>query len=213
MSAAQFSQAAVSKQRVALMIWPEFYLKAIPTLVGAWMLPVTLVGIICSLKKRRYRWDSVRVVLASVLTLSLLQCIWAKDARYLLWACPVATWFIAHAFFAAIRCELFSLNRSRVWTIAVVGLMGLAIYLTAINQQNPRKSVTGFSEVAEHMMKIAGGEPILYHGTYDGTFVFHTRSLDERFRQQVVLVRKLPMGMGQSVETNVLHWRRGKSRD
>ena len=213
LSAAQFSQAAVSKARVASVIWPHFYLQVLPRLVGIWALPVAFVGFICSFKVAQFRRDSVRLAIATFLTLSFLQCIWAKDERYLLWACPAATWLIAHAFVAARNIERFVRNKQLGWAISAGGLLTLTTYLIGINHNNQTKSVNGFSQVANHIIKIAAGEPILYHGAYDGTFIFYTRSMDERLRQQVVLVRKLPMWKEQSVEKNVLHWIRSKSKD
>ncbi|MDG2223123.1 MAG: glycosyltransferase family 39 protein [Rubripirellula sp.] len=210
LSAAQFSQAAISKSSVSSVIRPHFYLQTIPGLVGRWTLPVSLVGLVYSLTVKQYRQDSIRLVLASLLSIALLQCIWAKDERYLLWACPVATWFVAHTFVAAIGIKKLGQHKNIARAISAAGLMALATYLVAIDKDNSPKSVNAFAKLAEHIKKLADGEPILYHGMYDGTFVFYVRSMDEQFRQQVVLVRKLPSRPGQSVEKSVLDWRRHK---
>ena len=213
MSSAQFAQAASSKARVASVLWPTFYLQATPDLIGTWTLPVILLGLVCSFKPARFRRDSVRLVLATLLALSLLHCIWAKDERYFLWACPAATWLIAHAFVAISSIEAFCRNKQLALAISAGLLMTLTTYLIAISQDDPPGSVNSLSKVAKEVAKIAAGEPILYHGTHDGSFVFYIRSIDEQFQQQVVLVRKLPTRPGQSVEKNVLSWRRRKPKD
>lgn len=210
MSAAQFSQAAVNKTRALSVIWPHFYFHAIPGLTGRWTLPVALVGFISSLRVAQFRQDSIRVALASLLSIALLQCIWAKDERYLLWACPAATWFVAQAFVATFRCGTFRQHKKLAQIISAAGLMTLTAYLLAIDKDHLPKSVHGFSEVAEHISSLSPGEPVLYHGKHDGTFVFYTRCIDERFRQQIVLVGKLPSRPGQSVKKNLLHWRQNK---
>jgi hypothetical protein len=66
--------------------------------------------------------------------------------------------------------------------------------------------------VSEHVMRIAPGEPVLYHGTYDGTFVFYLRCLDEKLRQQVVMVRKLRLQPEQVSSEVGLQWLSDKSR-
>ena len=74
------------------------------------------------------------------------------------------------------------------------------------------KSVNGFAKVAENIIRIAPGEPVLYHGTYDGTFVFYLRSFDGNFQQQVVLVRKLNLRPEDSDEEKQMQWLADEAR-
>ncbi len=203
---AQFSQAGVSKERAASVIWPRFYLRAIPALIGWWSIPAVVVGVLSSILLPCSRKDTVRIVLATVLTVSLLQCIWAKDARYLLWACPAATWFIAQAFVALSRSKVFGGSKQQVWAIPVVGVIVFSIYFVVITKDKLVKSVNDFAKVAEHVIGIAPGEPVLYHGTYDGTVAFYLRCLDEKLRQQLVMVRKLPHQSDISAGGSKLQW-------
>lgn len=211
-SAAQFSQAGVNKERVASVIWPRFYLRAIPSLIGWWSILGVVVGVIWSLMIPRTRKDTIRIAVASVLTVGLLHCIWAKDERYLLWACPAATWFIACALVEISRSKVFVKAKQFVWVIPVLGLTIFSTYFVAITKDKLIKTVNGFAMVSEHVMRIAPGEPVLYHGTYDGTFVFYLRCLDEKLRQQVVMVRKLRLQPEQVSSEVGLQWLSDKSR-
>ncbi len=206
MSASQFSQAEVSKEQVATLVWPEFYFRAVPSLIGWWSVPVTFVGLIWCLMIKRYRTDCIRMVFAALLTIALLQSIWAKDERYMLWACPAATWFIAHAFVATARSKALEGYRQMVWVIPLLGLLAFSTYFVLITKKTLLKTVNGFEEVAEHIIRVAPGEPVLYHGLYDGTFIFYLRSFDEKFRQQVVLVRKMRPRPTQAATENKPQW-------
>ena len=84
--------------------------------------------------------------------------------------------------------------------------------LHSITKDKLIKTVNGFAMVSEHVMRIAPGEPVLYHGTYDGTFVFYLRCLDEKLRQQVVMVRKLRLQPEQVSSEVGLQWLSDKSR-
>ncbi|MDA7878542.1 glycosyltransferase family 39 protein [bacterium] len=213
LGASQFSQAEVSKKQVASVLWPEFYFRSVPSLIGWWSLPVAFVGLAWSLMIKRFRKDSIRIVCAALLTFALLQSIWAKDERYMLWACPAATWFIAHAFVATARTKTFDRYKQMSWVIPVLGLLAFSIYFVVITKETLIKTVNGFAEVAEHIIRIAPGEPVLYHGTYDGTFVFYLRSFDEKFHQQVVMVRKLQLRSGQAVHENKPQWLADMARE
>ncbi|QDT59403.1 hypothetical protein SV7mr_19100 [Stieleria bergensis] len=213
MSSAQFSQAAVSNQGLESVLWPRFYLHAIPNLIGWWSIPAVVVGVMWLLMMPRTRKDAIRIVLASLLTLGLLQSIWAKDERYLLWACPAATWLIACALVALSGSRLFGGFRKKVWAIPVVGLIIYSTYYVAITKDKLIKTVNGFTRVAEHVIRVAPGEPVLYHGTYDGTVAFYLRCLDDDLRQQLVMVRKLQLQPDRPAGKPSLQWLADKSRE
>ena len=87
-----------------------------------------------------------------------------------------------------------------------VGLIIYSSYYVAIAKDELIKTVNGFTRVAEHIIRVASGEPVLYHGPYDGTFIFYLRSFDEKFRQQVVLVRKMRPRPTQAATENKPQW-------
>ncbi|MCP4777238.1 MAG: hypothetical protein GY880_23705, partial [Planctomycetaceae bacterium] len=59
----------------------------------------------------------------------------------------------------------------------------------------------------------APGEPVLYHGTYDGTVAFYLRCLDDDLRQQLVMVRKLQLQPDRPAGKASLQWLADKSRE
>ena len=212
MSPSQFSQSGVSMTRAASVVWPDFYFRAVPSLIGWWSLPGVLAGLVWTLMIPQFRKDTIRLVVAAGITFTLLQSIWARDERYLLWACPAAAWFIAHAFIATTRIKAFARYKRVAWGIPVFGLLAYSIYFVSITKDKLSKSVNGFAKVAENIIRIAPGEPVLYHGTYDGTLVFYLRSFDENFQQQVVLVRKLNLRPEESEEENQMQWLADEAR-
>lgn len=65
LSPSQFSQSGVRMTRAASVVWPDFYFRAVPSLIGWWSLPGVLVGLVWTLMIPQFRKDTIRLVCCS----------------------------------------------------------------------------------------------------------------------------------------------------
>ncbi|MAI70756.1 MAG: hypothetical protein CMM01_07590 [Rhodopirellula sp.] len=201
----QFSQTGVTTARLAKSFWPVYYFEAVPELISWPLLITASLGIAHSLRDARYRRDGIRVLLASAVTLFMLSSIWAKDVRYMLWACPAATYFAAMAVVKIRDSRRFNCKPRFCASVSLICVASLFTYLGVVGWSSGLKSVNDFADVADFVVDASPNEPVLYHGVYDGSFVCYLRLQDERNRQQAILVRNLPLGLDKV-------WQVGASR-
>ena len=197
----QFSQASVQLQRFSRIWSLGFYFFSLPSLVSAGAIPFVLLGGLWTLIDKRFRSDGLRLLAGFVIAYTCLTAIWAKDPRYLLIACAAATWLIAVACVGiASRIELqWGPKVSRGMFAAMLCGMGGYLGINARNQFLPK--VNGMEQVVAFVETLAPSEPVVYHGTFDGTFIYYLRVRDPSFQRQVVLARKSLLQDGESTAT------------
>ena len=159
-------------------------------MAGSVVLVSAAVGLLAGLARPRWRRESVVALLWIGVPSFLLSCIWAKDVRYLLIACPALVCLIAIAALSASRW-LSHWGWPRLARLAFASLLGgLALASTISAHRAPPPSISGFVEVVRYMEQVAPSEPVFYEGLLDGVYTFHLRADDSKFQRQVVLVRK-----------------------
>lgn len=179
-----------------------YYLENLPEIVGWWFLFAGVAGVVLCLITKGLRPEAFRIIVAACITYFVLTSIWAVDSRYSLVACPGIVYSIAMGF-DRIRSHVVSPIRSeiRTWGI-MLGFLVLAI--TGIVQA-PGVTVRNCSpmeKVVEYIESLAPSEPVIYHGTYDGTFTYYLRQGDPDFCRQVVILRKLIESSDNSIPSD-----------
>ena len=200
-------QAAQARVEIEKLIRPHqllFYLRELPKLVGWTNLTLATAGLAICFPVKSFRSEGIQIALAVCITYLCLTPIWALDSRYILMACP-GTVFTVGLLFEWIRFQTHNaivfLGFLVLGTIGVVQAPGVIL-----------RNCAPMEQVIQHFETIAPSEPVIYHGTYDGTFVFYLRLRDPDFRRQAVLFGKLmetteqsiPTGQGRQIQKTLL---------
>jgi len=183
----QFWQANIDPWRLINQWALTFYADRLPGLIGIPLLvgmPLTLLGL---LWRPRESWKDCRLIVSwLVICIVQLILIWAKDNRYALICLPaflivMATGcreWIRHLIGPAIP------PRWRYWIVSAIAVLAVVTSLQTCPLRVPE--VRGMPELARTVCEMADGEPVFYHGQYDGVLIYYTRLNDPGFRQQVI---------------------------
>jgi hypothetical protein len=121
----------------------------------------------------------------------VLSLIWAKDARYLLLACPACVWcigYVVESWFQWMTGR-WNTSHSRVLQFASVCLVG-GLCLVGVREERFRNTRT-FESLVSRIEGFSPDESVLYDGVFDGVFVYYVRIHDPLKQRKVVLARKI----------------------
>ena len=172
-----------------------FYVRALPDLLGVFLLAAGCAGIGVALVTARWRIEARYVLIWMVTLVLVFSLLPAKSPRYILLIAP------AFLIGAALGLASIALPRRPEWRAAmlIAGIAGgawMAMYVEV-----PR--VSGFKEIAAYLRQNAPAEAVVYDGYDDGTFGFYTRAMDPRFERRIVLADQLLYHYGP---TNTYEW-------
>jgi hypothetical protein len=164
-----------------------FYPHHVTELLDPLVLALGVVGGIIGLAQRRWRQETVLLLLWLAVCYAVFSLIEAKEGRYLLLVCPPAICFNALTLLSVSeRVEALApvLRKGMVFSLCLVILVVAEAEL-ARHRKIP--SVHDFREVVAFVERMAPSEPILYDGAHDGVFIFYIRGSDPNYHRQVVL--------------------------
>lgn len=187
----QIKQANVEIGRLTRWRSIGFYIRALPELVGWPVLFLSLPGLIFGWFDRRFRSDAWRLLMACMVAYLVLSLIWAKDARYLLLACPACVWCIGYAAEGWFQWMTgrWNTSHSRALQFASVCLVG-GLCLVGVREEKFRNTRT-FESLVSRIEGFSPDESVLYDGVFDGVFVYYVRIHDPLKQRKVVLARKI----------------------
>lgn len=168
-----------------------FYPLAILKLINLWGVLFSILGLLWAFSQPQFRTDCLRILLGILVVATILIPIWAKDPRYILLACPTATWLCAY-YVQAIAVYLHS-NYSAKWAQSAIltSLLCLALYAGYSASTKPMQEVNFMQQVVEYVEQVAPEEPVIYEGRFDGTYGYYLRVRDPSFQRQMILSKHL----------------------
>lgn len=168
-----------------------FYGRALLKLVDLWGILFGLLGLFWALTQPKYRTDALRVLLGVLIVFLILVPIWAKDPRYILLACPTATWLCAYYIQAVIIYLRSSYTHKWAESTILASVLSLALYAGYSSSTKPVQNVNFMEQVVAYVEQVAPEEPVIYEGRFDGTFGYYFRVRDPNFQRQMILSKYL----------------------
>lgn len=168
-----------------------FYPLALLKLIDLWGILFSILGLLWAYSQAKFRPDCLRILLAIFVVAVILIPIWAKDPRYILLACPTATWLCAY-YVQAIAVYLRA-NYSEKWAQSAIfaSLLCFALYAAYAASKKPMQEVNFMQQVVEYIEQVAPEEPVIYEGRFDGTYGYYLRVRDPNFQRQMLLSKHL----------------------
>ncbi|MCP4262287.1 MAG: hypothetical protein GY774_33015 [Planctomycetes bacterium] len=170
-----------------------YYHKSLSEIFGTHLLFIAAFGLAGGLLVRRWRHETILLLIMSIVCFFFFLYIPAKEARYiLLLSMPLAIFCLLGLLSTALcirKLTRISQRLSRVVTLSVVVV--LLIYQAWLGSRVPVMSVKGIKEIVEFIEKEAPDEPVFYGGKWYGNFTFYIQAGDPDYRRRVVLSRKL----------------------
>lgn len=164
-----------------------FYPNHVTALLDRPLLTLALLGAVIGLARRRWRWETVHLLLWIAVCYAVFSVIRSKEARYLLLVCPPAIGLgvLPLLYVAESVQALAPYVRKRGAFYLFLGIVVLGEAEFARHRKIP--SVHDFQSVAVFVAGVAPSESVLYDGAHDGVFIFHFRAGDVNHHRQVVL--------------------------
>jgi|694.fasta_scaffold21744_6 hypothetical protein len=168
-----------------------FYPIALLKLIDVWGILFSILGLLWAYSQPRFRTDCLRILLGILVVALILIPVWAKDPRYILLACPTATWLCAY-YVQAIAVYLRA-NYSEKWAQSAIfaSLLCLALYAAYTASTKPMQEVNFMQQVVQYVEQVAPEEPVIYEGRFDGTYGYYLRVRDPNFQRQMLLSKHL----------------------
>ena len=170
-----------------------FYLKHLPILVSPYLVVVATAGVAIGIWHRRWRRESIVLLVFLGVDYAALSALIAKEGRYGLLLCVPILCFCAIALqsmgeWLGKRIEHTGLpSAAPVFVLAII-LCGTQAWIGA---QTHVDRIQGFEQVVDFIEQAAPDEAVFYDGHYDGVFTFLVQAGDSGYRRRVVLGAKL----------------------
>ncbi len=170
-----------------------YYWKVLKVLVGPLLLVVSAIGFIASVLSKRFRRESLYLLVFLLVEYLCLSVLNEREPRYALLCCIPIVCYCSIGFHAfAMWLGSRMMNRRRVaMLLAVSAAVILYGFQTRIAAQTHVDQVEGISDVAGFMGQVAPQEPVFYDGFHEGVFCFYVKASDPNFKRRVVLGSKL----------------------
>ena len=171
----------------------NFYLRELPELTGPYPITVALFGLTIGMFRRRWRQESLWLLVFFLVTYLALSVIAAKEGRYALLLCIPVVCLCAMAVESCSRWLSRWLERGEMLSSLAALAAGAALCgmqaKTASNTSVPR--LQGFRGIVTFVESVAPSEPVFYDGYYNNVFTFHVQAGDPEYKRRVVLGAKL----------------------
>jgi hypothetical protein len=171
----------------------SYYPKRLPELFGTYILLIAAFGIVGGILIRRWRHETVLLLIIMIVCFIFFSYIPSKESRYiLLLSMPIAI-FCLLGLLSIIYC-IDKLMRMRPRFIRTATLATIAMLLIGqawLAYRVPVLSVSGYRELVDFLEEVAPDEPVFYDGKHFAIFTFYVQAGDPDYRRRVVLGRKL----------------------
>jgi len=170
-----------------------YYMKALPDLVGPFLLVLSAFGFVLGMIRRRFRRESFFLLLFLSVGYVALTLLGERDHRYALLLCIPIVCYCSIGFHAAYEWLCGRLIKRRKVAVALAVSVALVVFgfQVRIAAQTGIPRVQGIREVVAFMGEVAPQEPVFYDGPCDGVFTFYMRVADSAYQRRVVLGSKL----------------------
>lgn len=199
-SGEQVAQARIDFDNVRRPNQLLFYPRGLAKLVGVWGIWAGLAGLLVCLSTTRHRSEALRILMAGIVSYCILTPIWALDVRYVLVACPAFVYLIALGFDWIGSNLGLRLRPNLHEAIVFLGFLGLGGIGIDKGSEIGIRDCSPVERVVEYLEKVAPNEPVIYRGSYDGTFVYYLRHRDPLFDRQAILFPKLFESYNKAIE-------------
>ena len=170
-----------------------YYLKCLPSLFGMHLLFITVFGIVSGMLIRRWRRETILLLIMTVICICFFTYMPAKEGRYILLLSLPIVCLCLICLKAVVQCFSKFVGATLGWTMAinltvlVILILGQAWLASKVHVP----SVSGYEKLVEYLEKVAPEESFFYDGNFSHIFTFHVQARDPNYRRQVVLGRKL----------------------
>jgi glycosyltransferase involved in cell wall biosynthesis len=170
-----------------------FYVRHLHLLLSPHLLALSAAGIALGLTWRRWRHESIVLLLLLGVDYAFLSALIAKEGRYALLLCVPLLCFASIALQSAGEWVGKRLQFAGVSVGASTMVLALAAVITQawIAAQTHVDHLEGFKKVVSFAEQVAPNEAVFYDGHFDGVFTFLVQAGDPGYRRRVVLGGKL----------------------
>jgi hypothetical protein len=178
-----------------------FYPKFVPEQFGWALCILAALGTVAGLAGRRWRTETVLLLIWISLTYAFLLYLKAKDRRYLL-PCAAPVLLLGSIGLSAIAGWLGLIAGHRLGKLTIPAAIGALLLTLGWGARSmPALSVRGIAEAANFVANVAPDEPVFYDGPLHGVFIFYVRAADADMRRMVVRGDKLLYSTPMSTPT------------
>ncbi len=170
-----------------------YYLKHAPSLFDFHVLGLAIIGAIIGLSNRRWRSETIRLLILSACIYLFYAYMAANDVRYIILLALPLVLFCTMTLITIIESTRKALHHRPAWqtvgtmTIIAFSFMGQGWMAATV----PVPSISGYRELVQYMEKVAPNEPLFYDGRRDDIFAFYVRAGDPGFQRRAVCGNRL----------------------
>jgi 4-amino-4-deoxy-L-arabinose transferase-like glycosyltransferase len=169
-----------------------YYLKCLPDLFGIHILFITVCGIVGGIYSRRWRHETILMLIMAMVCFFFFVYVPAKEDRYImLLSVPIVCFCLIYVQTMILFLGKLARLRSKQTKIVNIAIVILLIGQAWLASRVHVRYVFGYEQLVEFMEKIAPEESIFYDGRRYAMFTFHVQARDPNYRRRVVLGRKL----------------------
>jgi hypothetical protein len=157
-----------------------FYVRVLPRTFSTALFSLTVLGLLLALRWNKRGQTSLMLcwIIAGYLTFSFFG---QKEARFAIY------WFPPLVYFAiGFLTQFFRIPTLKVAMRTLAGLLVLGMGLSAWGRERPY--ISGYKDVASHLVKTYHAGIVLFDGRVPGNFVFYMRALDPK--RHFLILRK-----------------------
>lgn len=151
-----------------------FYVRVLPRAFSPALFVLSILGLLLASRwnKRRQTWLMVCWIVAGYLTFTFFG---QKESRFAIY------WFPPLVYFAmGLLTQFFRIPKLKLAMRTVAGLLVVGMALSALGTERPY--ISGYKDVASHLVKTYHAGIVLFDGRVPGNFVFYMRALDPKRR-------------------------------
>ena len=170
-----------------------YYPKRMPELFGTHILLIALFGIIVGIFSKRWRHETIILLIMAGACYAYFTYIPSTEARYiLLLSMPISCFCIVAVLSVTEWIGIVTKQQHRpiiiATTITILLLIGTQTWLAS---RVLVPSVEGINKIVSFIEEVAPDEPVFYCGVEYANFTFQIQAGDPDYRRRVVLSRKL----------------------
>jgi hypothetical protein len=191
-TAEHFTNVLLGRWAYYLKCW-VYYLECLPGLFGTHLLFIAAFGIAGGMFVRRWRHETILLLIMTVVCFTFFSYVPAKEDRYILLLSMLIAIFCLLGLLSTIHCvgKLARMRPEWVMAATLSAIAALLISQAWLASKVSVNSVSGCKQLVEYLEKVAPDEPVFYDGENYQIFTFYLRAGDPDYRRRVVLGNKL----------------------